>query len=446
MGIAVYTFSGNGSDSVAALADNVITDAGVALHVYDDGAGDGVVPVVTMSGDSLAVSAGGKFIANQAPNAIDATSVNFGAYDKASLDDDYAIEDRVDHALDAAGLGLVTWVAANVYVTAQTAGVQRGIDVASDRDIVNVAPGTYYESIAITRPLTVVGTAGSGATFLDGSSATGNFYMVRVNASDVTVSGFDISNHLYAGTADASGIAVYPTGSPLANVRLTNNVIHDIGLMNRTGAAFGTYGINVGPIDGLEVDHNTIYNIGNSDPRASAVGILTWGNGAADPADNINIHDDTVHDVVGSGTWAVGICPGFDTANATVVDNHVTGNVKQGIDVVSPAAGLVTIRGNDVTGATKAGVVVDAGTAKIENNDLRGNAVGILVQNGALVDAGGGCWVPGLRVERRQQRPYRLHRRHHRRQLCHQNLNTVAGGQPDVMARETILAPTSIRQ
>ncbi|HUW32518.1 MAG TPA: hypothetical protein VM223_12980, partial [Planctomycetota bacterium] len=55
--------------------------------------------------------------------------------------------------------------------------IQEGIDAVADGGTVNVEPGTYYESVYITKSLTLQSTSGALATILDGNSATENYYM-----------------------------------------------------------------------------------------------------------------------------------------------------------------------------------------------------------------------------------------------------------------------------
>src|SRR5207302_696782 len=66
----------------------------------------------------------------------------------------YLIEDAIFHALDAGG-GLVTYVAGNVYVTANSGSIQRGVDAVAAGGTVNVAAGSYKGYNAGSKPLTV---------------------------------------------------------------------------------------------------------------------------------------------------------------------------------------------------------------------------------------------------------------------------------------------------
>ena len=60
----------------------------------------------------------------------------------ASLADNFAIEDKITHAVDNATLGFIRVNADNVYVTDLSDSIQRGVDVASSGDTVNIGPGT----------------------------------------------------------------------------------------------------------------------------------------------------------------------------------------------------------------------------------------------------------------------------------------------------------------
>jgi hypothetical protein len=92
---------------------------------------------------------------------IDATGVTF------TQTAPFAIEDVVLHRLDVSPFagsdptGLVTWVTNNIYVTQDSGSIQRGIDAASNGNIVNVQTGTYSGDVS---------TAGQSVTLAAGAS------------------------------------------------------------------------------------------------------------------------------------------------------------------------------------------------------------------------------------------------------------------------------------
>ena len=110
---------------------------------------------------------------------IDATSASFDGKTGAamSLPELYSTEDKITHGVDQSGLGFVRVKAGNVYVTELSGSIQRGIDVASPGDTINVeGPATAYAGgIVVDKDdLTLLGsgmpTVGAG-DFGDGYSA-----------------------------------------------------------------------------------------------------------------------------------------------------------------------------------------------------------------------------------------------------------------------------------
>jgi nitrous oxidase accessory protein NosD len=142
--------------------------------------------------------------------------------------------------------------------------IQTAINEANAGDTILVGPGTYNESLTIDKSVTLRSAKGAAETTLDGDHSSENYYMVKIKADNVTLDGFTITNPKYNGTADASGIVI-GLGGRKSNIRITNCVIHDIGTPNRENVSFGTFGLNVGPVDGLEIANCHIYNIKNGD-------------------------------------------------------------------------------------------------------------------------------------------------------------------------------------
>ena len=200
--------------------------------------------------------------------------------------------------------------------------IQEGINAVLSSGTVKVAPGMYKENITISKPLTLQSSSGPNSTFID-ASITGNPYVVFISSKNVTLDGFDISSPGYTGSSDASGVVVEP--SPYvtgANVRITNNIIHDIGTPTRTSVSFGNVGVNIGMADGVEVDHNQIYNIIHADPAAWANGISIWGNGPSTTSNDISIHDNSFHDISSPDPADADISTQTDVGMNVVVYNN----------------------------------------------------------------------------------------------------------------------------
>jgi Ca2+-binding RTX toxin-like protein len=105
-------------------------------------------------GNTLNINGPGELIHNSGANPVSAIGNTF-KINGAALTSPFRIEDNVYHALDAAGVGLVTCVAGNVYVTNSSGSVQRGVDAVAAGGTVNVEAGNYSTYTAGAKLLTV---------------------------------------------------------------------------------------------------------------------------------------------------------------------------------------------------------------------------------------------------------------------------------------------------
>jgi hypothetical protein len=255
----------------------------------------------------------------------------------------------------------------------------------ANSDIIMVVAGTYNESIIINKSLTIQSVSGATSTILDGNSATENYYMVSIEADNVIINGFTITNPLYNSTADASGFLTANSGKK-SNIRITNCIIHDMGSMTRP-SAYGTYGINSGPVNGLEIDHNVIYNIGNADAGANAIGILTWGNDATvESAENINIHDNEIYDIT-HPSYSLGIAMGYMSRFVTINTNNVHGSgTTNGIQTSTSSAGACSLTNNIVTDLSGIGLILQSPFGQtVQYNSVSGCVTGVEVRTTADV-------------------------------------------------------------
>jgi hypothetical protein len=221
--------------------------------------------------------------------------------------------------------------------------IQAAVTAAEPGDTVTVAAGTYNESLSISKPLTLKSTSGAASTIIIG----GDPYSVFISSRDVTVDGFTITNPGYSGASDASGVVVEPSPYGVdSHVRITNNSIHDIGTPDRTSVAYGNCGINIGFADGVEIDHNEIYNIIHGDPDAWANGICIWGGGPDTPADNISIHDNSFHDISSPYPADAAISTQTDVGGVTVHNNSFVSTLDH------PTEYAVEVRSTNTVDAT----------------------------------------------------------------------------------------------
>lgn len=114
---------------------------GLRVETLSDGSGD--QPTVTIVGT--------QFASNGQDIVVDNTRVDARTAVFVGAADGFAIEDRVTHALDGAGRGLVRWENGKVYVTQASGSVQRGLDAADTGDTVAVADGSYAEQVQVQR-------------------------------------------------------------------------------------------------------------------------------------------------------------------------------------------------------------------------------------------------------------------------------------------------------
>ena len=328
---------------------------------------------------------------------VDARNATF-----TGLTDNFAIEDKITHKLDDADLGLVTWVASNVYVTPLSGSIQRGIDAVTG-STVNVAAGTYDEQVVIDKSLTLQVAEGEEVTITSDSST------ITVSAADVTISGFTITST--AGTGTGGIVAVNAD-----NVTLEDNTILFDGNAGEVGDAY--YGIVAINRSGLTLTGNTFLATttvvnsqaaavyveliadsiwdGNIFPAASTgyqsvdSGFSVISTAATGATVALTISNNTFEGGIGLRTveeesMGCGAIELYDIDGSIAITGNTLDSVNDAIWFgTEPTSNLatnvvVTITGNTITN-NEWGVEHQAeggGSIVLENNDIMGNTVGI---------------------------------------------------------------------
>ncbi|MDY6796391.1 MAG: DUF5719 family protein [Actinomycetota bacterium] len=268
--------------------------------------------------------------------------------------------------------------------TRKYTAIQSALENAFPGDIIEVDAGTYNEELFIEKAVTVRSVSGAADTIINGPD--NRPYVVRIRTSDVTFDGFTVTNPEYTGGSDASGIIVTEDPS-ISGVHITNNMVHDIGVPNRSPVVYGTTGINLGRCSDTEVDSNEVYNIshGYVDPSKDywAQAICIWGAGETLLCSDINIHDNYIHDVTSPGSRDSGVGVQGFVSDIVVKDNVLENTGEYGVDTWNDWGGAYSptiIEGNTISGASTAGVkIVYPEANPITKNTINDCDTGILV-------------------------------------------------------------------
>lgn len=232
--------------------------AGIRFETLSNGSGG--QPTVTISGTRFKNN-------NSKDITVDGTSVDARGAVFVGAADGFAIEDRVTHALDTTGRGLVTWTAGNVYVTQNSGSIQRGVDAVALGGTVNLASGTYVQptTLKINRSVTLAG-SGQGATVIDARGVVNN-YGINVTADNATLRDFTLYGPS-ANVASAYGIKVAPPGG--ASDRLRNFTIRNV-----TSRGAGRAELDLNGVDGAVIDNVTANGalVGNDASSTQGAGI-----------------------------------------------------------------------------------------------------------------------------------------------------------------------------
>jgi len=303
------------------------------------------------------------------------SSVNVTATDNNTFTgavNNFAIEDRIAHKIDNSALGLVTWIADNVFVTVNsfiapattTPSIQRGIDAAGATGwTLYTGPGTFTpEALTVNKSLTMRGmNFGANAndpadiTLLNPARGAESILpntTLWIQSADVTIDGFKLTG---ASGAHTNGVPA----NAADGLSMINNVFEDITLSaynNSSGAAAQ---------DDITFSNNRVD------------GNYSSGISAMNPWDGI-----TNLTIIGNYFTQFERGVQFDNVSlVNLTDNYFTGITHQGVQVASGCANVNILRNvfNDCNlvsqpdrGAIRlyAGVT---GTITIENNFFTNN-------------------------------------------------------------------------
>ena len=244
------------------------------------------------------------------------------------------------------------------------------VAAANSGDIINVAPGTYAETVTIGKPLTLNG-ASAATTIIDASGLSWGIYVDGIDnpgLAGVLISGFTIQNAKFEGilVANASYVTIAD------NVVTGNNtglVTDATGKTSCPGIpAFETNeggdcgeGIHLEGTDHSRVLNNTVHN--------NAGGILISDDSGAN-FENVIAGNKVIDNVLDCGITLASHAPAAMTGSTTplgVYHNTVSGNVSSGNGTKNGEGSGVGIFASSPGTANYGNVVI--------NNQLTGNGI-----------------------------------------------------------------------
>lgn len=272
--------------------------------------------------------------------------------------------------------------------------IQQAVDNASPGDVIQVAAGTYNESLSIGESLTLegaqAGNAGSASRASESpaseSVVTGD---VTVEAAGVTLNGFSFSSSGTQVTLEGTTTGATVENNEFSGYSTALDVFAPAtsitGNYFTTNPDFGASAVMVFNCDGTVVRNNTFYEAAND-----GLGDIYFHYCTGDPSSVITLSGNQVTHIGDTNGESFAVFLGV-AGNVDITDNSVTNSPTSGSTIYfngNPSIGAVDISGNTMPGTASAGVVIlgsaGSGAFTITGNGLSSGVYGIYVGNGSL--------------------------------------------------------------
>jgi cysteine-rich repeat protein len=249
--------------------------------------------------------------------------------------------------------------------------IQAAVDAATDGDVISLCPGTYSQSVAVTKQVKVAAAIAGTVTVHTAGTA------FDIRRSGVQIDGLTIQAD--AGAAIAAD-SICPLGEPTctqpnvgSHLTIANNVIVN------TATGIGWHR----EIDCVRIVSNTMTD------NARHIEILQ---NEGPPAAQVSIDQNTITGGGQSGA-AIALSGLGVTVSANIVQNAAAAAV---VIANAPGAGATQIIENTIDHSGGDGITVKAGAdgTIIQNNNITHNAIGLANESGAgTLDATSNWWA-----------------------------------------------------
>jgi len=241
--------------------------------------------------------------------------------------------------------------------------IQSALDASPAPNTVEVCPGTYYEQVTISHPVTLEGIA------------EGNGSLAQIELP----SGYTVNASVDAGGGSEPAIAqVYVNDVSGGTVNLTNLNVNGVGFSTNDSIFIGVlYNQSSGTINQVTT---SAQNTSGGATNVDGIGMWIQG-GSSKPS--VTVENSSVHDFTGVGILAVGETTAPDLT--VTIKNNVVSSDASTNDLVVEEGTDPTVSGNIVSGGDY-GIITLATTGSITGNTFLGSQIGIeLAADGASV-------------------------------------------------------------
>ncbi len=247
--------------------------------------------------------------------------------------------------------------------------VQSAVDAAQDGDTVSICPGVYNESVVVNAEITLRSSAGAAVTEVRANGTAIDIRRSGVSVEDLTVVS-DTGSAIEANTI--CPLAQSTCGSSAgSNLRITGNVLRD--------SVAGVHWTS--RVDCVEISSNQLID------NVAPISLLQ---AVGPPAIFVEVGGESGGLGVGNtvqGGGSIGAAVEVAGIGVSVVANQIEASVADGLLVRDSGGDAVTIAANTITGSAAAGVVlsnVGVGSTLVENDIDSNVGDGIRIESGAV--------------------------------------------------------------
>ncbi len=358
----------DGPNGTVITGNSFASNASEGLRLDQNSTDAAETATLTLTGNDF--SGTGTLVSLTANIEVDATSNSLGgtALSGLTIPELLALEDQIDHGIDETGGfdGFVETLANNVFVTLDSGDIQRGLDVATAGDILNVGAGNYGGDLIIGADTifnfvggVVVDSVTANAAVQFGGSLGTDGGALTFNDTVTLAGNTVLDTDLAGGTKDAGNVTFASTVDGFFALTIDATSDSGAGGIVTLGTVGGTEALTSLEVDGGTVNFN---------------GTVTTSGTVLVESDGTITVDETI---TTTGPDTITLDAGVDIA----VNNAIS----------SENGDINLLADNDISVGATGSIASVTGAVTLTADDGGAPGGGITISDGASIDAGSGA-------------------------------------------------------